>query len=137
MAKNILIDAEPYMALKGHIQRVRHHGKDDPISIPKEVELKQLAQSNFIEDASKVAEIQTSKLMKATVYAKERISMADKAGQAALEYLMKRKHWLHATKNSDVCQHAMRLYREAFSACAKVLELDELAFQVDWFKSFW
>lgn len=137
VAKNILMDAEPYMALKGHIQRVRHSDKRDPVPIPKEAELKQLAESNFIEDASKVAEMQASRLMSATLCAKKKIGLADAAGRTALEYLRERKHRLHASNHSDVCQHAVALYREAFRACAHVLELDELAFQVAWFKSFW
>ena len=41
VAKSILEDAETYMALKGHLQRVRHSKESDPVPGPKEQQIQQ------------------------------------------------------------------------------------------------
>ena len=136
IAKNVLIDAEPYMALKGHLQRVRHHSQDDVIALPVENKFKELAKSNSVEDNADFDEIKSSKVMEAIALAKKKISDADQAGKLACAFISKRRHWPKCS-DAEVCQKAITLYKEAFHACSKILEMDTHAFQVDWFKLFW
>jgi hypothetical protein len=35
------------------------------------------------------------------------------------------------------CTEAVAAYKEAFAACSQVLSIDKLAFQADWFKTFY
>ena len=62
------------------------------------------------------------------------IKEADQAGDSVLDELLLDAV---ATKDSDGYAEAVRLYKEAFKACAHVLELDRYAFQSAWFRSFY
>ena len=123
------------MALKGHLQKVRHNRENDPLPLPREVRYQELECSSDNSNTER-DEILSSKLIESIELAKKAILCADEAGNEAMTFMLERRRWLKVT-NSDVCSNAINLYRKAFEACSKVLELDDLAFQVDWFKSFW
>ena len=127
VSENILTDAEPYMAVKGHIQKVRHSTQHDLISRPKEFEL-----------GGKQVDMSTSavSVLDKVTKAKASIATADKLGAIAMQYLLKRKRTAKIS-SSGVCQKAIKSYREAFDACSALLEMDPLAFQSHWFKAFW
>jgi len=133
VAKDILDDAECYMALKSHIQRVRHQKEEDPIPIPKELESLSADMGINIDEVFEGSDVQNEKYSDAIATAKTKISIADQAGQnIMLEVLKDEKQ----AKQSEKYQKAIDLYREAFDSCAAVLTLDNLAFHSPWFKSF-
>jgi len=135
VAQSILEDAEVYSAVKGHIQRVRHHVETEPIPLAKE--LNAHADSVGIDIDSSNPDLQArpaDRLTQAIDYAKERIAAADLQGKLAISDMKKSPN--SPAVDLESCQAATELYRAAFEACAEVLKLDKLAFQADWFKAF-
>ena len=59
---------------------------------------------------------------------------AAKFGDAAMNHI---KGLDKEVGTDDLCQSATQYYREAFTACAELLERDKMAFQLDWFKDFY
>ncbi|KAL9191484.1 LOW QUALITY PROTEIN: hypothetical protein ACHAXT_001190 [Thalassiosira profunda] len=108
-----------YTGLKLRIQHVRHGRERDPLPLPMEL-------SNGFHHQP------TSKLNSAIKAATYKISVADDLGQKAFEDLRHRKK-MHAKD----CTEAIAAYREAFAACAQVIQIDKLAFQADWMKAFY
>jgi hypothetical protein len=132
VAKNILEDAECYMALKSHIQRDRHHTEDDPIPQPKEW-TKRVSDSS-LEHMTSTATTTPSKLSEAIQTAKAKIDVADKIGLQLRDMLIKDEV---KAKSSPDYEAAIMAYREAFSSCAQVLELDKCSFQSKWYSEFY
>jgi hypothetical protein len=128
VAKNMLDDAEPYMALKGHIQRVRLSSDSDPIPVSKEEELSK----RMDEVAENVDDLTEAKFLNRVKEAKVAIDKADTEGQLLLADL--KATGLKST--SDRCQKATSLYQQAFEVCKSVLESDKLALQNTWLKNF-
>ena len=129
VAKSILDDAETYMALKGHIQRVRHGTETDPIPRSKEEELAH--RSHELADDS-VDDLTGAKFLNTVKEAKRAIEEADSEGYKILQSLREAK----LDSNSSQSKEVVALYRNAFDACARVLKSDKLAIQTSWFKSF-
>jgi len=125
VACNILEDAESYQSLKGHLQRRREHKQADPIrlsSLLTEVDIDEDVVEGRDGDA----------VLALALKAKSLIEKADKMGST----------WLASNPGAgglktQTAQDATMAYQEAFAACSKLLEVDKLAFQVDWFKDFW
>jgi hypothetical protein len=133
VANSILEDAETYVALKGHIQRVRKQTESDPVPHPREepdagVGLHR--PSPFTESTGRSA----TKLMKAIDQAKSLIAEADEVGKLVLQHLLQDED---EAKETDDYEKAIGLYQDAFSACAKVLALDKHAFHALWFRQFY
>jgi len=120
VAISILDLSETYNGLKLRIQQVRHNNERDPLPVPLEL------LSDFNDQP-------TSKLMSAIKEAVTKISIADDLAQNAFDDLRSSGS---STKESDLCATACQAYRDAFAACAQVISIDKLAFQSDWFKSF-
>lgn len=120
VAISILDLAETYTGLKLRIQQVRHHHEKDPLPVPMEL------MSDFNDPP-------TSKLMSTIKDAVTKISVADDLAKNLLNDLKSSGSF---TKESDLCATACQAYRDAFAACAQVISIDKLAFQSDWFKSF-
>lgn len=116
LAKSVLEDAECYMALKSHIQRVRHNTEDEPIPQPKE------------------EPFQSAKLRDAIELAKMKIRRADNKGSYILDQLIKNERKMKAQKEY---REVIDLYKEAFEACSHVRDIDKLIFQEGWFASFY
>ncbi|KAL3943409.1 MAG: hypothetical protein SGBAC_002534 [Bacillariaceae sp.] len=116
LAKSVLEDAESYMALKFHIQRVRHHTEADPIPQPKE------------------GLNQSTKLREAIELARKNIEAADIAGAKLLDKLIKNAR---KTKARKEYRAVINMYNEAFEACAHVRDIDKLIFHKEWFASFY
>jgi hypothetical protein len=116
LAKSILEDAESYMALKFHLQMVRHHLESDPIPKPKE----ESSQSTMLKEAISLA--------------KGKIEEADTKGYRILEQLVKNEK---KTRSSKGYLAAISAYNEAFEACARVRDIDKLVFHTDWFGEFY
>lgn len=116
LAKSILEDAECYMALKLHLQQVRHFSEEDSIPKPRE------------------DHAQSEKLKEVVFRAKEKIRVADRKGQAILHQLVKSER---KTKNSTDYREAINAYNEAFEACARARDIDKLQFHTDWFGEFY
>jgi len=134
-SKSILEDAEPYIALKGHIQQVRHNVESDPIPVAKEIEVTKSSEDvGLTVDETSVEDASVAKLLKAVEMAKKKIIEADKQGNTAVQEM--KSNSLSSTE-SEAAGIASQLYMEAFVACADVMELDKLSFQVKWFKSFY
>mmetsp|Transcript_1265 Transcript_1265/g.3409 ORF Transcript_1265/g.3409 Transcript_1265/m.3409 type:complete len:647 (-) Transcript_1265:102-2042(-) len=132
VAKNILEDAESYTALKGHVQRVRHDTENDPVPLPKE--LTEISDNVGIDiDGGDFQDGHDRKLTGTIDLAKEKISAADIQGQKAMADLLES---LKPVDETESCRSAIASYREAFEACSDVLQMDELAFQASWFKSY-
>ncbi|GMI16022.1 hypothetical protein TrLO_g2083 [Triparma laevis f. longispina] len=139
VAKNILEDARPYMALKGHLQRTRENVEEDPIPLSPLFMVEQEGESADGDASLAKAKIEGSALAElgqslkmASVKAIELIAAADDLGEA----------WLGEAKNesggvAEKRAAAVDGYKKAFAACAEVLSLDKHAFQASWFKSFW
>lgn len=134
IATDILEDAECYMALKGHIQHVRHHTESDPIPGPRERGKSQDVGFDIDNYPSEIIEEQSSKLTKSIDVAREKIDEADKRGRMLMDKLI---NDCSKVKETDEYKAAIASYSEAFSACAKVLDIDKLAFQADWFRKFY
>jgi hypothetical protein len=128
VAKSILDDAETYMALKGHVQRVRHKAESDPLPKPR-------ADIQVAEPIPEDSDNRnTARVISASAKAQSLIARADEAGKSILVSLMKDEE---DTKLSRDYAEAIACYWEAFDECAKVLALDKHAFHVDWFRSFY
>jgi hypothetical protein len=130
-AKNILEDAAVYMALKGHIQRVRHNAESDPIPKPKGDKALN-HRKNGLTASEVVDEKAPSKLLDSILEAKQRIELADEKGKSLIGDLLGAKL---DTKSTE-CQELTRFYWEAIESCKSVLQFDRLAFRADWFKAF-
>lgn len=124
--------AEIYAGLKLRIQRVRHNSEKDPIPLPKELlsSLHSSAKSRSVEFQDQP----NSKLMSSISSAIAKISVADELATNSIDDL---KRSGKSTKESSACAAAISAYKEAFTACSQVLSIDKLAFQADWFKSFY
>jgi len=116
LAKSVLEDAESYIALNFHIQRVRHHTEADPIPQPKE-EL-----------------YQSTKLREAIELARKKIETADTEGSKILDQLIKNERKAKARKEY---REVISMYKEAFEACSHVRDIDKLIFHKEWFASFY
>ena len=125
LANNILEDAECYMALKSHVQRVPHNLESDPIPEPKE---KVPIGLDYVDEG------QTEKITEAVTTARCAISNADRRGREILQTLTSSSKSL---KNAQVYQDTLALYRKAFEACSRVRDMDKLSFQADWFKDIY
>jgi hypothetical protein len=125
LANNILEDAECYMALKSHVQRVRHNLESDPIPEPKE---KGAIGLDYVDEG------QTEKITEAVATARCAISNADRRGREILQTLISSSKSL---STAPVYQDTLALYRRAFEACSRVRDMDKLSFQADWFKDFY
>ena len=124
VANDILEDAECYMALKNHLQRVRVGKESDPIPQPKAEP----------EDEKDIDTDQSKTLREAVKFAKARIEEADIKANDILGRLMRdEKRVKMSTEYSD----AIFAYKEAFSACSRVLSLDKLSFHSPWFREFY
>lgn len=116
LAKSILEDAECYMAMKLHLQKVRHQTEAEPIPKPREIQSP------------------STRLTEAIALAKKKIEIADEKGLAILQPLMKNEK---KTKASKAYLNAINAYNEAFEACAFVRDIDKLVFHTEWFSSFY
>jgi hypothetical protein len=133
VANNILEDAETYLALKGHLQRVRKHVESDPLPHPREEAGEDLG-LDFSESPIEESGGSATKLNQAIEFAKSLIKEADTIGCAVAEELLASEGM---AKKSDGYESAIKLYRESFSACVKVLALDKHSFQSKWFRDFY
>jgi hypothetical protein len=138
VAKNILDDAEIYLAFKGHLQRVRHHFETEPAPSSREAAIvpQPEAVGIDIDDSSvfKSEDPQDSKFLSVLQSAKIKIAEADRLGGLALAML------LDSTRTVDThptILTAKRAYLDAFDACKSLLKLDKYAFYADWFKQFY
>lgn len=126
LARNILEDAECYSALKLHLQRVRHHKESDPIPKPRE--------EQKTEDEYAFVDSGPTKLSEAIHIAREKIEFADQIGRKILIQLITDEK---TVKSSRKHAEATEAYFEAFAACARVRDMDKLAFHSHWFKEFY
>ncbi|GMI05550.1 hypothetical protein TrVE_jg1864 [Triparma verrucosa] len=142
VAKNILEDARPYMALKGHLQRTRENVEEDPIPLSPLFKVEQEGESadgdatlakTKIEESG-LAELSQS-LKTTSVKAIELIAGADDLGETWLSEARSESGSDASTAFKKAA--AVDAYKKAFAACAEVLTLDKHAFQASWFKSFW
>ena len=120
VAISILDLSETYIGLKLRIQQVRHHNERDPLPVPMEL-------------LSDLNDQPTSQLMSTIKEAVTKITVADELAQKAFDDLRSSGR---STKDSDLCSTACQAYKDAFAACKEVISIDKLAFQSDWFKSF-
>lgn len=125
LASSILEDAECYMALKSHLQRVRHASESDPVPAAKEEKFGGSTENDGGEEQG------SEKLAKAINEARTAIDTADNMGR---EILNTRRPSFKKTRNYA---GAVEAYRVAFQACAKVRSMDKLSFQTPWFKDFY
>ena len=125
LANNILEDAECYMALKAHVQRVRHNVESDPIPEPKEIKN---TEGNEFGDVGQMS----TKITGAVASAKQAIAHADRKGKEILDKLISK-----GSKHTMECGATIAAYRTAFSACARVRDIDKLAFHAPWFQEFY
>lgn len=114
---SILDLSQTYIGLKLRIQRVRLNSESDPLPLPLEKTV------DFDDNPSKFAA--------AVRLAQSKIAVADELGTEVIVGL--REH----TKSSKDCEAVVSAYQDAFEACARVLSLDRLAFQTEWFKAFY
>ena len=114
---SILDLSQTYSGLKLRIQRVRLNSERDPLPLP-------LEQTVDFDDNS-------SKLAAAVDIAKSKIAVADELGTTVIVELRER------TKSSKDCEAVVSAYQDAFDACARVLSIDKLAIQTEWFKAFY
>lgn len=129
LSKSILEDAECYMALKLHVQRVRHSTESDPIPQPK-AEPQPHQQAGDKDDEGQLSQ----KLVDAVQSARECISQADQLGKKILDQLISDEK---NAKNTKAYANAVKAYKDAFQACARVYDLDKLAFHTEWFSQFY
>jgi hypothetical protein len=127
LATSILEDAECYMAMKGHIQRVRRYKESDPVPQPR-------GESDGNPDSAASDDQQSSTLKDAIALAKAKIEEADKKGKEVVTLLLADDA---AARNTSEYADAIDTYREAFSACARVRALDKLSFHAPWFRDFY
>ena len=131
VANSILGDAEPYMALKGHVQRVRRKKEGDPLPRPRHEPA--MTDESGQQQPRMERSRSSSKLLNLVAEAQNSIRQADDAGEAILETLVSDAE----TRHSKEYERAVSLYRDAFDACADVLSLDKHAFYADWFRQFY
>lgn len=131
VATSILEDAESYMALKAHLQRVRHNKETDPIPAPLG-ELDSTGRES--EGGGTFSDGQTKKYELALNEAKNKIEEADEFGHAIMDSLISETE---KTKSCDAYKKTIEAYRAAFASCAALLELDRYAFQMTWFREFY
>lgn len=129
LAKNILEDAECYMALKSHLQRYRHAQESDPIPQPREEPLK--GPGSFTDEESDQLQ---SKLQESIDIARQAIKDADVKGKLLLPKLLGN---VKAAKRDKLYKEAVSAYQDAFEKCSRVRDLDKLSFQTEWFRSFY
>lgn len=128
VSKSILDDAETYMALKGHVQRVRHKSETDPLPKPK-------ADMHIAQPIPDDSDNRTTaRIVNASEKAQAMIKQADEAGKAILASLIENEQ---KTKLSREYSEAILSYQDAFDECSKVLALDKHAFHMDWFRVFY
>lgn len=97
---------------------MRHHREIEPLPLPMELSKDYNRQP-------------TSKLTSAIESAIDKISISDDLGQKVIDELRQGR------KTARECTEAIAAYKEAFAACSQVLAIDKLAFQADWFKTFY
>jgi hypothetical protein len=135
VATSILEDAESYIALKLHLQRVRTTREADPIPQPREDPSDEHDDIGMdISELTSEDSGLTSKLQQTVSLARGLIEQADLAGKQAVEVLFRDGS---SAKDGTECLNAIRLYNVAFKACAKVLSLDKHAFHAPWFREFY
>jgi hypothetical protein len=134
VATSILDDAETYVALKGHVQRVRMHLETDPIPGPRTEHRNDVGMN--VEDSvfSQEPHECGTKLSQAIEKAKSGIAAADAAGYSILENLLQDES---CGESNTKFQVAVGLYKEAFRASADVLRLDRYSFHSAWFRDFY
>lgn len=120
LSKSILEDAEPYMALRGHIQRVRHSKECDVPPHPR-------TDSDEFDTNAKI------KLKKAVEKARRSIEDADQQGSRVVDSVILDS----SAKLSVGCKTAIEMYERAFTDCQTVMSLDKYAFHADWFRDFY
>ena len=132
VAHSISDDAETYMALKSHLQRLRPTTERDPLPTPRDGPVEEddgLSISDHVSDRG------TSKKLKQAIdHAISLITAADEAGRLIRDQLFADER---KAMNGDAYGRAIALYHDAFDACAKVLELDKHAFHAPWFRDFY
>ena len=125
VAKNVLDDAETYLALNCHLQSVRHHKETAPIPGP----LGEPSMGpNFSTDDHPLRYSSTLK------DAKTGIAKADEYGRAIMQSLIRDPNEMKATNEY---RQALDAYRKSFASCAELLELDKYAFQLPWFREYY
>jgi len=132
VATSILEDAESYMALKGHLQRVRHNKEKDPIPGP--IGDSGMGAGAVGDERSLTDDGQTKVYAEAVKDAKLKIKEADEHGYPLLDTLVDDTS---DEKTTDARRYATVLYQEAFASCASLLELDRHSFQLQWFRDFY
>ena len=133
VSKSILEDAETYVALKGHVQRVRKHVESDPSPRPREDASADIG-LDFSSAISEVTGGGVTKLKHAIDQAISQIKEADNVGDMLMEEFHEDET---LARRSDAYKEAVKLYRQSFSSCARVLALDKHAFQSEWFRAFY
>lgn len=131
VAVSISEDAETYIAVKNHLQQVRHSTENCPLPKPRDDPTSDDSGDNLTSLSSFRG---PSKLSTAIAKAISLISEADKAGKLAVENILINYTSVY---NCEDCVIATRIYRESFEACEYVLSLDKNAFQSPWFSDFY
>jgi hypothetical protein len=131
VAVSISEDAETYIALKNHVQQVRHATESSPLPQPRN-ETPRDDNGNDLSGPSSFRG--SSKLTTAIAKAVSLIAAADDAGKLAVDKVLLD---FTSVKTGEDCIRATILYRDAFDACAVVLSLDKFAFHSVWFSAFY
>ena len=131
VAVSISEDAETYIALKNHVQQVRHATESSPLPKPRDGP----ASDDSGDNLSGLNSFRgPSKLSNAIAKAVSLISGADEAGKLAIEKVLVN----YTSVNScEDCMVATQMYRDSFEACEYVLSLDKNSFQSPWFGEFY
>jgi hypothetical protein len=128
VSTSILDDAETYMALKLHLQRVRKNTEQDPLPQERSREIEPDDSQDFSLNKS------VNKYNQAVQRAQSLIAEADAAGNAIMQNLLADKY---SRKRENEYERASSLYQQAFQACAAVLAADKHAFYSPWFSDFY
>lgn len=134
VSKSILEDAECYMALKSHIQRDRQSIESDPLPQTREQRDSMNDLGPELNHSLALVGRKPTKLTAAIDHAKQKILEADQLGHSIMDNLIRNEE---DTKKSKAYSVVVIAYQESFQACARVLELDKMAFQADWFRDFY
>lgn len=137
VSKSILEDAESYMALKLHLQRVRKTLEKDPLPQERDREMGLDAQghdSRGHDSQDFVDDNPSNKFHQAVRRAKSLIAEADNQGNAIMHNLVADKY---SRKRENEYERAANLYQQAFQASAAVQALDKHAFYSPWFRNFY
>ena len=140
VAKNILEDAEVYIAFKGYVQRVRHCGEEEEVPTAQELMMVGESEGSVNQEGKEMLKFEAanyngnSKLLAAIQVAKTKIEEADNEGQ---KLVPKFKQKEITTKTSPLCTQVTTKYWDAIHACSELLKLDKLAFHAPWFKKFY